>query len=96
MAFVVLTPNGLRSIPTSPTTPNVDYVPAVSGSNTITLTAAGMDVTAPYLKCTGDIQADRYLSSDGSAGLTTTQTFKDSAGTDKTMTIKDGLITDIS
>lgn len=33
--------------------PNLDYVPAISGDNTITLTAAGMDVTAPYLKLNG-------------------------------------------
>jgi hypothetical protein len=35
------------------------------------------------------------VASDGSVGLTTTQTFEDGSGTPKTMTIKNGLITAI-
>lgn len=37
----------------SAATANTDYVPAVSGANTLTLTGAGVDVTAPYLKLNG-------------------------------------------
>jgi hypothetical protein len=37
-----------------------------------------------------------YVSSDGSAGSTTTQTFKDGAGATKTMTFKNGLLTGIA
>lgn len=48
------------------------------------------------LEVQGNIKAGGYKSSDGSSGLTTTQTFKDGDGNTKTMTIKNGLITDIS
>ena len=37
-----------------------------------------------------------FYSSDGSAGVTTSQTFKDGSGATKTMTIKNGIITAIA
>jgi hypothetical protein len=53
-------------------------------------------ISANNLKTDDTLQAAGYKSSDGSAGLTTTQTFKDDAGTTKTLTIKNGLITGIA
>jgi hypothetical protein len=42
---------------------------------------------------TGDVQADGFKSSDGSAGITTTKTWEDGSADTHTVTIKDGLIT---
>jgi len=43
----------------------------------------------------GTLLANGFISADGSAGITTTQTFKDGADNIKTMIIKNGLITGI-
>jgi hypothetical protein len=48
------------------------------------------------LDVSGNVRATGYVSSDGSTGITRTQTFKDGSNVTKTMTIKNGLITAIT
>ena len=74
---------------------NSTLLQIVDEENRIVLQANNID-------CTGDINntahytASKFKSSDGSVGITATQTFKDGSGTTKTMTIKNGIITNIA
>ena len=75
----------------------------VNGTNQMTINTLGrvligstIDNTVDKLQVTGTLKATGYKSSDGSAGITTTLTFKDLLSVSHTLTFKNGLLTAIS
>ncbi len=75
---------------------SASWCASASYASTVFNPSASVDLSGNIVISGSITSVGGYNSSDSSAGITTTQTFKDGSGVTKTMTIKNGLITGIA